>query len=151
MAGGGPIRALAAIVRGLVVGQKARKTHRVADKGFITTGVDFSQYAVLQYATNQPYICSAVMQLESLTRRDSQADSLLLYPLQHGPASDSAGRRLPFRAQTEPYVKRIPIEVQTGLNGDTVAVVAVSTATSVVTEGATAEVTTAVTMETTET
>ena len=28
----GPIRALAAIVRGLVVGQKARKTHCVADK-----------------------------------------------------------------------------------------------------------------------
>ncbi|OJJ98921.1 glycosyltransferase family 8 protein [Aspergillus aculeatus ATCC 16872] len=81
------------------------------------TDIDFSQYAVVQYATNQPDLCSAVMQFESHDRLGSQADRVFLYPSHWDPASDSTEGRLLLKAQTEYHVKLLPIEVQIPSNG----------------------------------
>ncbi|RAH66400.1 nucleotide-diphospho-sugar transferase [Aspergillus aculeatinus CBS 121060] len=82
-----------------------------------STDIDFSQYAVVQYATSQPDLCSAVMQFESHDRLGSQADRVFLYPSHWDPASDSTEGRLLLKAQTEYHVKLLPIEVQIPSNG----------------------------------
>ncbi|PYH81367.1 nucleotide-diphospho-sugar transferase [Aspergillus uvarum CBS 121591] len=72
-------------------------SHHGSNSASRPTDIDFSHYAVVQYATNQPALCSAVMQFESHDRLGSQAD----------------------RHKLEYHVKLLPIEVQIPSNGPT--------------------------------
>lgn len=42
--------------------------------------VDWSQYAYVQYATNQNYLCNNIMIFEQLRALDTNAERVLIYP-----------------------------------------------------------------------
>lgn len=75
-------------------------------------GVDWSQYAYVQYATNTPYLCNSVMLFERLHSLNCKADRLLMYPLQFSPDGDNAEATLLRKARDDYNVILKPIEVQ---------------------------------------
>ncbi|CAG7952953.1 unnamed protein product [Penicillium salamii] len=83
-------------------------------------GVNWSQFAYSQYATNTAYLCNSVMIFETLHRLHSKADRFLMYPLNFSVDGNDHGTesRLLRKARDEYDVKLVPIQVQTGNGGD---------------------------------
>ena len=75
-------------------------------------GVDWSQYAYVQYATNTPYLCNSVMLFERLHSLNCKADRLLMYPQQFSPEGENAEAALLRKARDDYNVILKPIEVQ---------------------------------------
>ena len=78
---------------------------------------DWSRFAYVQYATNNIYLCNAVMMFESLHRLQSKADRLLLYPSWMTPMPGGNGyqeinSRLLRKARDEYGVKLKAVEIQ---------------------------------------
>ena len=79
--------------------------------------IDWSRFAYVQYATNNIYLCNAVMMFESLHRLKSKADRLLLYPSWMTPMPGGNGfqkinGRLLRKARDEYGVKLKAVEIQ---------------------------------------
>ena len=75
-------------------------------------GVDWSQYAYVQYATNTPYLCNSVMLFERLHSLNCKADRLLMYPSDFSPDGDNTEGQLLRKARDAYKVILKPIEVQ---------------------------------------
>lgn len=79
--------------------------------------IDWSRFAYVQYATNNIYLCNAVMMFGSLHRLKSKADRLLLYPSWMTPMPGGKGfqeinGRLLRKARDEYGVKLKAVEIQ---------------------------------------
>ncbi|RGP65921.1 glucose n-acetyltransferase 1 [Fusarium longipes] len=79
-------------------------------------GVDWSQFAYIQYVTNEDYLCNSVMIFEQLHRLGSKADRLLMYPKEmlepDAVYASNHGGQLLIRARDEYNVTLQPIEIQ---------------------------------------
>jgi len=77
-------------------------------------GVDWSQFAYVQYVTSVPYLCNSLMLFSRLHELGSKADRLLLYPQQYNlDESEGNAAGLLLRRARENYgVILKPIEVQ---------------------------------------
>lgn len=87
---------------------------------YVTSEVDWSQFAYVQYVTDTNYLCNSVMLFEILHRLGSKADRLIMYPTQYNPSlnNESTEARLLVKAQTEYNVKLAPIDVLQKDNSD---------------------------------
>ncbi|KAK8131192.1 hypothetical protein PG984_007630 [Apiospora sp. TS-2023a] len=79
--------------------------------------VNWSRYAYTQYVTNSEYLCNSVMIFETLFHLKSQADRVMLYPVQMmaDPASTDGttnDQRLLIKARDVYQARLIPISVQ---------------------------------------
>ena len=83
-------------------------------ESFQQTGqpVDWSQYAYLQYATAESYVCNSVMIFESLVRLGTKAERLLVYPSHWPIGGPSYKGGLLAKARDEFGVHLLPIEIQ---------------------------------------
>ena len=78
----------------------------------IPVGVDWSQYAYCQYATNKDYLCNSVMIFEALDRVGSKASRVLMYPSNWDiNANDYTGRLL-RQTQARYNVQLSPVKIQ---------------------------------------
>jgi alpha-N-acetylglucosamine transferase len=87
----------------------------------VATGtIDWSRFAYVQYVTNTAYLCNSVMLFEILTRLQSKADRLLMYPSSFSvdTEDDSTESKLLRKARDEYKVKLVPISVQSRSGGD---------------------------------
>lgn len=91
--------------------------------------VTWSDFAYIQYVTNENYLCNSLMILESLHRLQSKADRVMMYPqewkiadgIQTGTETGTqleTSRRLLIQARDEYNTKLIPISVQHLAKGD---------------------------------
>ena len=79
-----------------------------------SSGVDWSRFAVSQYATDSATLCNAVMVFESLERLGSKAERVLLYPREWDTTVENAVDRdsqLLILARDQYRVKLKPIEL----------------------------------------
>ncbi|KAE8422775.1 nucleotide-diphospho-sugar transferase [Aspergillus pseudocaelatus] len=76
------------------------------------SSVDWSRYAYVQYVTNLDYLCNSVMIFESLSRLNSKADRLMMFPSEFKLENSSAEGRLLHKAQDQYGVQLVPITVQ---------------------------------------
>jgi hypothetical protein len=85
-----------------------------------TAKIDWFRFAYVQYVTNTAYLCNSVMLFETLSRLQSKADRLLMYPSEFSMDSDgtSTESRLLRKARDEYNVKLMPIEVQSRDGGN---------------------------------
>lgn len=75
-------------------------------------GIDWSQYAYAQYATNTEYLCNSIMIFESLQRLGSKAERLLMYSETFDEDPSSAEYQLLQKAKNKYGVNLVPIQVQ---------------------------------------
>ncbi|KAF2441974.1 glycosyltransferase family 8 protein [Karstenula rhodostoma CBS 690.94] len=86
----------------------------------VDDGVVWSNYAYVQYVTNENYLCNSLMILEALHRSGSKADKIMLFP-ENWQLSNEIGseNRMMLNQARERYeTKLIPISVQTSTKGD---------------------------------
>ena len=74
--------------------------------------VDWSRYAYVQYVTKLDYLCNSVMIFESLSRLNSKADRLMMFPSEFKLDSSSAEGKLLRKARDQYGVQLVPITVQ---------------------------------------
>lgn len=75
-------------------------------------GVDWSQFAYVQYVTTPDYLCNAVMMFEALHRLGSRAERLLMYPSTYSLVRSSKMEGfLLLKARDEYGVTLVPIDV----------------------------------------
>lgn len=74
--------------------------------------VDWSRYAYVQYVTNLDYLCNSVMIFESLSRLNSKADRLMMFPSEFKLDNSSAEGKLLRKARDQYGVQLVPITVQ---------------------------------------
>lgn len=88
----------------------------------VDEAVNWSRFAYVQYATNEDYLCNAVMLFEILHRLDSKADRLLMYPsdfrIEENTTAQSFNGRLLKKARDKYNVKLKAIQVQRRDGGD---------------------------------
>jgi alpha-N-acetylglucosamine transferase len=91
--------------------------------------VTWSDFAYIQYVTNENYLCNSLMILESLHRLQSKADRVMMYPqewkiaegIETGTETGTqleTSSRLLIQARDEYNTKLIPISVQHLAKGD---------------------------------
>ncbi|KAF1969190.1 nucleotide-diphospho-sugar transferase [Bimuria novae-zelandiae CBS 107.79] len=82
--------------------------------------VNWSDYAYVQYVTNENYLCNSLMILESLHRLKSKADRIMMYPKewQLAGSSPTAASNHLIQARDQYHTKLIPITVQHSTKGD---------------------------------
>lgn len=77
-------------------------------------GIDWSQFAYVQYVTTIPYLCNSVMLFDRLHQLGSKADRLLLYPREY--SLDLGGLNTPgalLRKARDKYgAILIPIDIE---------------------------------------
>jgi alpha-N-acetylglucosamine transferase len=71
-----------------------------------------SRFAYCQYVTNRDYLCNSLMIFESLSRYESRADLLLMYPQHWDIHSSSVEAHLLRKARRDYGVKLLPIQIQ---------------------------------------
>lgn len=76
------------------------------------SGVDWSRYAYVQYVTNTDYLCNSVMIFEALSRLNSKADRLMMFPSHFRLDDDSKESKLLLIARDQYGVHLVPITVQ---------------------------------------
>lgn len=84
-------------------------------------GVNWTDFAYVQYVTNSNYLCNSLMILESLHRHGAKADRIMMYPEEWHVPEESDGReesRLLAQARDLYQTKLVPIKVQTIARGD---------------------------------
>ncbi|KAF2264010.1 nucleotide-diphospho-sugar transferase [Lojkania enalia] len=86
-------------------------------------GVQWSEFAYVQYVTNANYLCNSLMILESLYRLGAKADRIILYPNHWKVPTDdgvdsSFESKLLAQARDQYKTKLVPIQVQTYERGD---------------------------------
>lgn len=67
-------------------------------------GVNWKDFAYVQYATQRDYLCNAVMMFEQLSQLKTRADKVLIYPRVWG----TPGEEMPTLPQGYEYVKKDP-------------------------------------------
>lgn len=80
--------------------------------------MDWSQFAYVQYVTDEEYLCNSVMMFEALHRLGSRPDRVMLYPSSMFPDPDNSlpptpnhNETLLVKARDQYNVKLVPIEV----------------------------------------
>ncbi|KAF2708820.1 glycosyltransferase family 8 protein [Pleomassaria siparia CBS 279.74] len=99
-------------------GEKTPGGDRVTDDG-----VKWSDFAYVQYVTNENYLCNSLMILESLNRVKVKADIVMMYPegwqVPKGDGADATGAsQLLAQARDRYHAKLVPIQVQSFSRGD---------------------------------
>ncbi|KNG87388.1 hypothetical protein ANOM_004022, partial [Aspergillus nomiae NRRL 13137] len=74
--------------------------------------VDWSRYAYVQYVTNTDYLCNSIMIFEALSRMNSKADRLMMFPSNFKLDNDTTEGKLLLKARDQYDVQLIPITVQ---------------------------------------
>jgi alpha-N-acetylglucosamine transferase len=76
--------------------------------------VDWSRFAYCQYATNLDYLCNSLMIFESLSRLDSKAERLMMYPSEWDTHLNGrvVENELLLKARTQYNVSLVPVRVQ---------------------------------------
>lgn len=82
-----------------------------------TSNVNWSRYAYTQYVTNSEYLCNSVMIFETLSRLESKADRVMMYPVEMmaDPTSTegtSNDQRLLIKARDLYKAKLVPVGIQ---------------------------------------
>ena len=91
--------------------------------GIVSSDVDWSRYAYVQYVTELPYLCNTLMLLATLDKLGCRGDRLLLYTnawtedLKRKQPQTEAGRLLSLAA-SKYHAKLQPISVIARYNGD---------------------------------
>lgn len=85
--------------------------------------VKWSDFAYVQYVTNENYLCNSLMILEALHRRGTKADRIMMYPDNWQPSEDTVmdGKtvsELLAQARDRYQAKLVPIQVQSFTKGD---------------------------------
>jgi len=83
----------------------------------------WSEFAYLQYVTNQNYLCNSVMILEALHRHGAKADRMMMYPEDWNVPEDASSamddvEKLLAQARDEYRSKLVPVKVQINHRGD---------------------------------
>lgn len=84
-------------------------------------GVQWSDFAYVQYITNANYLCNSLMIMEALQRSGTKADRIMMYPRDwkiSESADASTESKLLVQARDQYGAKLVPIEVQTFSKGD---------------------------------
>jgi alpha-N-acetylglucosamine transferase len=86
-------------------------------------GVQWNDYAYVQYVTNENYLCNSLMILEALYRLETKADRIIMYPEGWHVAEDNAADassegKLLAKARDLYQAKLAPIKVQSFEKGD---------------------------------
>jgi len=74
--------------------------------------VNWKQYAYMQYVTSPEYLCNSLMFYESLSRTNSKADRVILYPRHYKNDSESREAMLLLSAEKTWGVITIPVDIQ---------------------------------------
>ncbi|KAB8264203.1 nucleotide-diphospho-sugar transferase [Aspergillus pseudonomiae] len=85
--------------------------------------VDWSRYAYVQYVTNTDYLCNSIMIFEALSRMNSQADRLMMFPSNFKLDNDTTEGKLLLKARDQCDVQLIPITYDRVLSLDSDATV----------------------------
>jgi len=82
-------------------------SHSIAD----TTSIDWSKYAYIQYATEKQYLCNSIMIFESLSKLQTKAAKVMLYPADWdvGPEIGTFQSKLLLRAEADYGVELKPV------------------------------------------
>jgi hypothetical protein len=100
--------------------------HHTAESSSATTDddrVQWSNFAYVQYVTDEKYLCNSLMILESLLHLEAKADRIMMYPedwhVAEEDAADAAtNSKLLARARDLYQAKLVPIQVQSFAKGD---------------------------------
>ena len=79
-------------------------------------GTEWSQFAYVQYVTNQPYLCNSIMLFERLYSLGCRPGRLMMYPSGVSLDDNSTESRLLTKARDEYKVKLKPVDVQRRTN-----------------------------------
>jgi len=86
-------------------------------------GVQWSDFAYVQYVTNANYLCNSLMILDALNRSKTKADRIMMYPEGWNVAKDNTAdapteSKLLAKARDLYQAKLVPIQVQSFEKGD---------------------------------
>ena len=86
-------------------------------------GVQWSDFAYVQYVTNANYLCNSLMILDALYRSKAKADRIMMYPEDWHVAEDNTTNASPeskllAKARDVYQAKLVPIQVQSFEKGD---------------------------------
>lgn len=86
-------------------------------------GVQWSDFAYVQYVTNANYLCNSLMILDALYHSKAKADRIMMYPEEWHVAEDNTTdappeSKLLAKARDAYHAKLVPIQVQSFEKGD---------------------------------
>lgn len=78
----------------------------------LSEGVDWKQFAYMQYVTTPDYLCNSLMFFEALSKTGSQADRVILYPRHYKNNTESREAMMLLSAEKTWNVITIPVDME---------------------------------------
>jgi len=78
----------------------------------LSEGINWKQYAYMQYVTTPDYLCNSLMFFEALSKTGSQADRVILYPKHYKDDLESREAMMLLNAEKTWNVITIPVKME---------------------------------------